>query len=134
MEQILYEKYKPKLIEDLIIDDMIKTKLNNINENIMLVSNNNHGVGKCFAKGTQVLAFNNFKYIEDIEIGDLILTSNGNPKRVISITSGEDIMYEVKQSNFNSYDFSSYIVNSHHILCLINKKTRKLLDINILEY
>lgn len=68
---------------------------------------------KCFAKGTQIImADGSLKKVEDIREGDMVLNTDNNSSKVLSVHSGIDNMYLVNQK----YGMD-YIVNSQHILC-----------------
>lgn len=76
-------------------------------------------MGKCLGIGTGVLMFDGtIKLVENILVGDELMGINSKPRKVLSITSGVDDMYEIKQRNG-----ISYIVNSEHILSLKRGKT-----------
>ena len=72
--------------------------------------------GKCFAKGTKVLmADKTSKCVEDVIVGDKLLSPYGNIATVIELGRGREKMYTV-----NGEDGSSYTVNKSHILSLKN--------------
>lgn len=86
------------------------------------------GSGKCLAKGTKVRLYNGLvRKVEDIEIGDLLLDEKGNRTRVTHLGKGFDEMYKVSQT-----DNTSYIVNSEHILSVMDSKFN-IIDINVKE-
>jgi hypothetical protein len=69
---------------------------------------------ECMAPGTKVLMGNKkYKLIEDIVVGDVVMTAEFTKKKVGKITSGTSDMYIVSQSIGNSY-----IVNGKHKLHL----------------
>ena len=72
------------------------------------------GVGKCLAKGTKIIMFNGeIKNVEDIHIGDLLMGDDSTPRKVTSLATGIDKMYNISQKYGDDY-----VVNSEHILCL----------------
>lgn len=73
------------------------------------------GSARCFANGTRVrMANGRLKNIEDIEVGDRIMSADGNGyNTVIETHSGIDEMYRVHQNRG-----IDYVVNSNHILSL----------------
>ena len=81
--------------------------------------------GKCFGENTLIKINKSIvKTIQDIRVGDLIISAdNYNLKKVARVTTGEGILFNVKQSNGNDY-----LVNEYHILCL---KLQILSDFNI---
>lgn len=82
------------------------------------------GSGKCFAKGTRVVMFDgSIKFIEDIQVGDQVMGVDNFPRNVLSLHSGVDQMYYIKQNQ--SLD---YIVNSEHELCFHHHPLKKFVD------
>ena len=68
----------------------------------------------CFAPDTPILCWNgDIKLSQDIREGDELVGDDGAKRTVIATVSGEDTMYEVKQTNG-----MSYTVNSKHTLVL----------------
>jgi hypothetical protein len=76
--------------------------------------------GKCVAPGTPVAMFNKkIKLAENIKVGDLLIGDDGEARNVLSICSGIDEMYKIKQSNADEYT-----VNKPHILVLRNNENK----------
>ena len=72
------------------------------------------GVGKCHGINTPILMHNGIiKMVQDIQIGDIIMGDDSNPRNVIELGQGEDELYEVIPIKGEKY-----VVNSEHILCL----------------
>lgn len=73
------------------------------------------GSARCFAKGTRVrMANGKLKNIEDIEVGDRIMSADGNGYNTVTETHrGLDSMYRVHQNRG-----LDYVVNSNHVLSL----------------
>lgn len=72
------------------------------------------GCGKCLGKGTKILMYDGtFMKVENIEVGDLLMSTNSTPNKVLSIGTGTEQMYEIVQKNGNNY-----VVNESHILSL----------------
>lgn len=86
------------------------------------------GGGKCLGKGTPVLMYDNtIKKVEDIIVGDLLMGDDLKPRTVLSLATGADNLYLVKQKvGIN------YVVNSEHILTL--KRNGMIIDIALKEY
>ena len=83
----------------------------------------------CFAKDTPILLWNGCtKMSQDICLGDILVGDDGKQRIVEKLISGNDMMYEIKQNNGESYT-----VNSKHTLVLkyIGGKT---VDIIVDEY
>ena len=93
-------------------------------------------MGKCLGKGTRIIMFDGtLKNVEDIVVGDILMGDNSKPRNVISITTGIEMMYFIKQNRAINYR-----VNESHILSV--KKSRveglgnknDIIDIPVLEY
>lgn len=88
------------------------------------------GSGKCLAPGTPILMYSGkIKKVEDIIPGDILLGDDDKPRNVLSVCSGRDQMYEIRQSRG-----MTYVVNEPHILSLYNPKTRDFIDVSVKEY
>lgn len=76
------------------------------------------GNGKCLGKGTKVVMFDgSLKNVENVKKDDLLMGVDSKPRKVISITSGIDKMYWIKQNKGIDYR-----VNESHILSLKRSK------------
>ena len=72
------------------------------------------GSGKCHAINTPIIMSDGtIKMVQDIKIGDLLMGDDSQPRTVTSLANGKDKMYNVIQSNGDTYT-----VNEEHILCL----------------
>jgi hypothetical protein len=72
------------------------------------------GSGKCHAKGTPIImADGTIKLIENIQVGDLLMGDDSQPRSVLSLARGRDKMY-----NVIPIKGEKYTVNQEHILCL----------------
>lgn len=72
------------------------------------------GAGKCFAKGTKILMYDgNIKNVEDIKINDIIMGADSKSRKVLNITSGKEMMYDIIPVKGEKYT-----VNKSHILSL----------------
>lgn len=65
------------------------------------------------------------KLAKDIQVGDLIQGTNGEPRVVNELHTGNDEMFEINVNN------KSYIVNGGHILALINKDNGEHLEMPV---
>ena len=74
-----------------------------------------NGTGKCLGKGTKVILYDTLSAIpvESVKVGDRLLRPDGWYNTVLSVTSGIDDLFLIKQKRF-----SSYVVNSSHVLSL----------------
>lgn len=72
------------------------------------------GVGKCHAYNTPILMHDgSIKLVQDIKEGDTLMGDDSSARTVLSLAQGEDILYDIIQSNGMTYR-----VNSEHILVL----------------
>jgi hypothetical protein len=75
------------------------------------------GTGKCLGKGTNVLLYDgNFKYVEDIIVGDILMGDDGTPRTVLNTNIGHDTLYKITLLRTKE----TFICNEDHILtCLL---------------
>lgn len=72
------------------------------------------GTGKCNALGTKVLMFDGkIKTIENLEVGDLLMGPDSEPRAVLSKCFGIDNMFEIKPNKGRSF-----VCNTPHVLTL----------------
>lgn len=72
------------------------------------------GVGKCLDPKTPVLLYGGgVKYARDISVDDLLIGDDNTPRRVLSTTSGVDIMYDIILANGEMFR-----VNAPHVITL----------------
>jgi hypothetical protein len=72
------------------------------------------GTGKCHARNTPILMYDgSIKMVQDVRVGDELMGDNSTPRKVLSLASGKDEMYEIIPVKGDKYT-----VNSEHILCL----------------
>ncbi len=70
------------------------------------------GFGKCHGKGTKVImADGTVKAVEDVAVGDCLLSPTGSPRVVLSLGRGREEMYRITPVKGDSYT-----VNSSHLL------------------
>ena len=75
------------------------------------------GSGKCHKKNTPILLHNGeIKMVQDIKIGDLLMGDDSTPRKVLSLATGKDDMYDIIPIKYGDDD--KYTVNKEHILCL----------------
>lgn len=90
------------------------------------------GEGKCLGKGTPILMYDgSIKKVEEICIGDIIMGDDNSPRNILSVTTGQEMLYKVHQKNGDSY-----VVNESHIISLEGNdeyEGRKF-DISIKDY
>lgn len=73
------------------------------------------GLGKCFAPDTLIMMYNGtMKKVQEIQVGELLMGDEGSQREVMSLASGIENMYEIRQENG-----ISYTVNESHILSLV---------------
>lgn len=89
--------------------------------------------GKCLAKGTKVLMYDgSLKNVEDIKIGDKVMTPDSLYATVTNLGHGFEEMYEVMPYQGKYED--TYEVNKSHILALFDTKTRQYLNMEVSDY
>lgn len=88
------------------------------------------GNGKCFALNTPILMIDGTnKYVQDVQIGDIIMGDDSTPRNVLSLGRGYDNMYYI------SYvQGGGYTVNSEHILCLMKDNDDTIYEMTVKEY
>lgn len=102
------------------------------------------GGGKCLELGTQVImADGELKRVEDVVVGEYLLSPSGAKQQVLSTCRGRERMWRVKQVYGDSY-----VVNESHILSLYRvgdgcvtlhsgvciPSSQTILNINVKEY
>ncbi len=81
----------------------------------------------CFAKDTPILMFDGTsKMSQDIKEGDILVGDDGQPRVVIRLLRGKDMMYRIDQANG-----VSYTVNSKHTLVFSSSHHNKILSVGI---
>ena len=84
----------------------------------------------CHIAGEEILmADGSIKKVEDIVVGDFVMGPDKKPREVLALHRGKDEMYEIE-----SEDGNKHIVNSTHILHLINKDTDEEINISLDVY
>lgn len=72
------------------------------------------GAGKCLARGTKILMYSGYiKKVEDIQVGDLLMGDDSTPRKVLSLSRGEEEMFDIIPSRGEKYT-----VNRSHVLSL----------------
>lgn len=76
--------------------------------------------GKCFAKNTPILMFDGtIKKVQDIKVGDVLISPNSLPVVVTELVRGKERMFEVVSREKNHENFT---VNISHTLTVIDRK------------
>ena len=77
-----------------------------------------HNSGKCFAKGTKILMYDGSeKNVEDIQVGDKVMSPKGEAITVKELGNGTEEMFEITPSTG-----ITFTVNKSHILSLKNER------------
>jgi len=72
------------------------------------------GIAKCLGKDTDVILYDgSVKKVQDVIVGDKLLSPDSKAATVTSVCSGREMLYKIKQGNGNDY-----VVNESHILSL----------------
>lgn len=86
------------------------------------------GVGKCCAKDTPIIMYDgSIKKVQEIQVGEQLMGDDNEPRNVLSLASGREMMYEIEQEQGNNY-----IVNESHILTVKNTQGQ-VVDIPLKE-
>ncbi|WP_121628381.1 replicative DNA helicase [Poseidonibacter antarcticus] len=116
--------------------DALDRKTTGFNEGDLIIIAARPAMGKCLARGTKVLMFDgSLKNVEDVKIGDKLMGDDSKPRNILSVTSGKEQMYWVRQNKAIDYR-----VNESHILSLKRSrnegphKNGDILNINVKEY
>ena len=84
----------------------------------------------CFAPNTPVLEWNGgILLAKDIQVGHVLIGDDGTQRTVQSICTGEDEMYEIRQS-----DGITYTVNSKHTLVLFYIETLSVVQMLLTDF
>lgn len=72
------------------------------------------GVGKCLGYDTPIRMYDGvIKPVQDIKVGDFIMGDDSTARTILSVTTGQEQMYQIEQEYGDLY-----IVNESHILSL----------------
>lgn len=75
----------------------------------------------CHQKNTDILMYDGtFKKVQNIVIGDQLMGPDSEPRNVLRLVSGDDVMYRVTPTKGDSF-----VVNQHHVLSLKTTPTGK---------
>jgi superfamily II DNA or RNA helicase len=87
------------------------------------------GMGKCLSKDTPVRMFDGkIALVQDISVGDKIMGDNSTCRNVLSVCTGQEMLYNVKYKSGECYT-----VNESHILSLVDLND-KFIDIELKDY
>ena len=90
-----------------------------------------HNSGKCFAKGTKILMEDGSKKnVEDIKVGDYVMSPTSEPRLVTNLGHGYEDMFEIIP---NDIGYEPFTVNASHIISLIDTKNN-IFNIEIKDY
>lgn len=102
--------------EDLNLGDITKVDAKNIPDFNMLV-----GGSPCFVAGTKVYTSEGFKNIEDLKVGDLVLTHNNRFKAIVRIGhEDEKMIYDLRVMGS-----MPILATSEHPFLIVTKKPKK---------
>lgn len=72
------------------------------------------GAGKCLGKDTPVLLYDGRVVpVQDVQVGDLLMGPDSQPRKVLSLAQGREMLYRIIPIKGDSY-----VVNESHILSL----------------
>lgn len=133
------EKYRPTKFDDIVLDPLNKQLFENcldMNYVPNLLFYGPPGGGKCHTINTPILMYDgSVKYVQDVVVGDKIMGDDSTPRRVLSLGTGEDQLYDilVGDSFDNPRENISYGANSEHILCLQHTNGNNV-EISVKDY
>ncbi len=88
------------------------------------------GHGKCFGKGERILMFDgSVKCVEDIVVGDKLMGPDSRPRIVTNLMRGHGQLWTVQAAHCRPY-----VVNSEHVLALIDSTTGNTVNLPVLVY
>lgn len=86
--------------------------------------------GKCLGEDTPILLFNgDLKKVQDVEVGDLLMGPDSNPRRVLSTTCGQGRLFKITPSKS-----TAWVCNEDHVLTLQDTVRHKVFDIPLKDY
>lgn len=96
-----------------------------LNQYVLMIG----GTG-CHAKGSKILMFDgSIKNVEDVEINDLLMGPDSQPRKVLSLARGKEAMAKI-----TPIKGESFIVNRNHILSLVHTQHRDRINITVNDY
>lgn len=104
-----------------MLPSLPQSVVNMVMKNIALKKSNTRGLlawhstgsGKCHALNTPILMYDgSIKMVQDIKVGECLMGDDSTPRKVLSLATGKDDMYDI------FFNYGKYCVNSEHILCL----------------
>ena len=127
IEEVITKKLIPKMNDAAgykIIETSFK-KLNDVSPveaGDYIIIGARPSVGKCLGLGTKIIMYDGTKKnVEDINIGDLLMGDDSTPRKVLSTTTGRELMYKIKQVRGIEYR-----VNESHVLSLMASRNQAL--------
>lgn len=103
----------PVFSDGRLTDEQKKAVQLSLNKQISIISGG-AGTGKCLHPNTPILMYDgSIRLNKDLEIGDMLMGDDNKPRTVLSLTTGEDEMFEIKP-----IIGGSFICNKEHILTL----------------
>ena len=85
------------------------------------------GGGKCLGKDTPVLLYDGRVVpVQDVQVGDLLMGPDSQPRKVLSLAQGREMLYRIIQD-----EGDAYVVNESHILSL--KDGERTVNLHLLD-
>jgi hypothetical protein len=107
--------YGMESVKEEIIDFLLTIVTKRDSKLPILALQGPKGVGKCFAKDTEILMYSgDTKKVQNVVIGDKLMGDDSRPRTVLGLGRGRDLLYKVT----HQITQDTYTVNSEHILCL----------------
>lgn len=121
-----------KKTRDTGVKDYLNTSIDHRptkNDSYDSVKLNGYLGDECVSPNTKVLTPSGLKLAKDINIGDFVLNSNGEPTEIVALTRGRSDMYKVSQPYGKDYE-----VTGGHKLYLWHSKKKENVFISVEEY
>lgn len=87
----------------------------------------------CFERGTKILMYNGkIKFVEDIQIGEIIMGDDSTPRTVLSLSRGYSLLYKIVPKIGEPV-----VVNGNHIITIVKTKGNnkgQIIDISVEDY
>lgn len=88
------------------------------------------GAGKCLAKGTPVLCLDgDVRPVEDIRVGQLLMGPDSQPRKVVSLSRGREMMYRI-----TPVKGEPFVVNESHILSFKKTGSYEVVNLSVKDY
>jgi len=121
-------KYGPSEFQKLAFIEKLDPRPHSHNLDVLLFVGAARS-GKCLGIDTPIIMYDGtVKKVQDVEIGDLVMGPDSNPRTVLSLGRGREKMYRIIPENGSNFE-----CNASHILSLKNER-EEIINISVLKY